>query len=132
MIRRILSREKEKETIDHLYFMSITIVKYIQDMKTQSFTSTFMFNMKKSFKSVIMKDTKEYVSHDGSWRRINKNLAMMNHTLEKNKQKAWHRDIECDGEWQVDVWIQGIKLAMESHISLSVNFYWIIKKMWHW
>jgi hypothetical protein len=66
MIRRILSREKEKETIDHLYFMSITIVKYIQDMKTQSFTSTFMFNMKKSFKSVIMKDTKEYVSHDGS------------------------------------------------------------------
>jgi hypothetical protein len=28
----------------------------------------------------------------------------------------------------VDVWIRGIKLAIESRISLSVNLYWIIKK----
>jgi hypothetical protein len=52
-------QEKKEQRIDHLYFMSITFLEYIQDMKTQSLTSTFIFNMKKSFKSVLMEDTKE-------------------------------------------------------------------------
>jgi hypothetical protein len=92
---------------------------------------TFIFNMKKSFKSVLMKNTKGCVSQDGSWRMINKDLAMMNHASEKIKPEAWRRGTRYDGERQVDVWIRGIKLAMESHISLSVNLYWIIKKRWH-
>jgi hypothetical protein len=66
MTRRILPREKEEQRIDHLYFMSISILEYIKDMKTQSLTSIFIFNMKKSFKSVHMKDMKKCVSHDGS------------------------------------------------------------------
>jgi hypothetical protein len=71
-------------------------MEYIQDMKIQSFTSTFMFNMKKSFKSVIMEDTKKCVSHNDSWRRINNDFATMKHALEKSKQKTWRRGTECD------------------------------------
>jgi hypothetical protein len=63
------------------------------------------------------------VNHDGSWRRINKDLATINHTSEKSKQGSWCRGTGCDGEGQVDVLIRGIKLAMESHIALSVNLY---------
>jgi hypothetical protein len=59
-------KKKDEQKIDHLYFMTITILKYIQDMKTQSFTSTFIFNMKKSFKSVLIEDMNGCVSHDGS------------------------------------------------------------------
>jgi hypothetical protein len=40
MIRRISSREKEEQSIDQLYLMSIFILEYIQDMKTYSSTST--------------------------------------------------------------------------------------------
>jgi hypothetical protein len=40
MTRRILSRDKEEQTIDHLYFRSISILKYIQDMMMYSSTST--------------------------------------------------------------------------------------------
>jgi hypothetical protein len=65
MTRRISSRVKEQR-IDHLHFMSITILEYTQDMVTQSFTSKNLFDMKKSFKSVLMEDMKECVSHDGS------------------------------------------------------------------
>jgi hypothetical protein len=66
MTRRISSRVKEEQRIDHLHFMSITILEYTQDMVTQSFTSKNLFDMKKSFKSVLMEDMKECVSHDGS------------------------------------------------------------------
>ena len=86
---------------------------------------------KMEFKYVHMKDAKICVNHDGSWRRINKDLTTMNHTSEKSKRGSWRRGTGCDGEGQVDVWIRGIKLAMESHISLSVDLYWIIKKRWH-
>ena len=88
-------------------------------------------NITKSYKRELIKDTKICVNHDGSWRRINKDLATMNHTSEKSKRGSWRRGTGCDGEGQVDVWIRGIKLAMESHISLSVDLYWIIKKRWH-
>jgi hypothetical protein len=131
MTRRILLREKEEQRIDYLYFMSISILEYIRDMKTQSLTSTLIFNMKKSFKSALMEGMKKCVSHDDSWRRINKDLTMTNHTSEKSKREAWHQGTECDREWQVDIWIRGIKLTMENHISLSINLYWIIKKRWH-
>jgi hypothetical protein len=33
MTRTILSREKEEQIIDHLYFMSISILEYIQDIR---------------------------------------------------------------------------------------------------
>jgi hypothetical protein len=79
--------------------------------------------MKKSFKSVLIEDMNGCVSHDGSWRRINKDLTVMNHSLEKSKREAWHRGTRCDGEGQVDVWIRGIKLTMKSHMYVSVNLY---------
>jgi hypothetical protein len=66
MTRRILLREKEEQRIDYLYFMSISILEYIRDMKTQSLTSTLIFNMKKSFKSVLMEGMKKCVSRDDS------------------------------------------------------------------
>jgi hypothetical protein len=66
MTRRILLREKEEQRIDYLYFMSISILEYIRDMKTQSLTSTLIFNMKKSFKSALMEGMKKCVSHDDS------------------------------------------------------------------
>jgi hypothetical protein len=80
---------------------------------------------KKVFKNESMEDMKWFMRHDGSWRRINKDLTMMNHASEKSKRESWRRGTGCDGEGQVDVWIRGIKLAMRNHISLSVNLYWI-------
>jgi hypothetical protein len=80
---------------------------------------------KKVSKNEFIEDMKWCVRHDGNWRRINKNLTMMNHTSKKSKQESWHRGTGCGREGQVDVWIWGIKLAMKNHISLSVNLYWI-------
>jgi hypothetical protein len=80
-------------------------------------------NITKSYKCELIIDTKICVNHDGSRRRINKDLAMMKHTSEKSKQGSWRQGTRCDGEGQVDVRIRGIKLAMKSHISLSVNLY---------
>jgi hypothetical protein len=34
---------------------------------------------------MLIEDTKSNVNHDGDLRRINKNLAAMNHTSEKSK-----------------------------------------------
>jgi hypothetical protein len=48
---------------------------------------------------------------------------MMDQALEKSKQKSLRRGTVCDGEGQIDVQTQGIKLSMKSHISLSVNLY---------
>jgi hypothetical protein len=36
-----------------------------------------------------LKDMKWCVRHDGSWRRINKDLATMNHASEKSKRESW-------------------------------------------
>jgi hypothetical protein len=60
-------------------------------------------NITKSYKCELIKDTKICVNHDGSWRKINKDLTMMNHTSEKSKRGSWHRGTRCDGERQVDV-----------------------------
>jgi hypothetical protein len=54
-------------------------------------------------KNESMEDMKWCVRQDDSWRRINKDLAMMNHASKKSKRESWRRGIECDGEWQVDV-----------------------------
>jgi hypothetical protein len=62
MAKRISSRELEEQRI---YFMVITIVEYIQDMKTQSITSTIIYNMKIRLKSVFMEYIKKCVRHDG-------------------------------------------------------------------
>jgi hypothetical protein len=58
---------------------------------------------KKFFKKESMEDMKWCVIEDDSWRRINKNLATMNHTSEKSKRESWRRGTVCDGEGQVDV-----------------------------
>jgi hypothetical protein len=71
------------------------------------------------------------VNHDGEWRRINKDLIVMNHTSEKSKQESWRWGTRCNGEGQVDIWVQSINQAMESHIALSVDIYWIKKSSWH-
>jgi hypothetical protein len=44
---------------------------------------------KKVFKNKSMEDMKCCVRQDGSVRRINKDLATMNHTSEKSKQEFW-------------------------------------------
>jgi hypothetical protein len=79
----------------------------------------------KDFKYESMEDMKWCVRHDGSWRRINKDLTTMNHASEKSKRESWRWGTGCDGEGKVDVWIWGIKLAMKNHIFLSINLYWI-------
>jgi hypothetical protein len=53
---------------------------------------------KKNFKNESMKDMKYCVRQNGSWRRINKDLATMNHASEKSKRESWHWGTECDGE----------------------------------
>jgi hypothetical protein len=65
------------------------------------------------------------MNHDGGWRRINKDLTMMNHTMKKSKRESWHWGIGCDGEGQVNVWVRGINQAMKSHIVLSGHISWI-------
>jgi hypothetical protein len=55
-------------------------------------------NITKSYKHELIKDTKIYMNHDGSCRRINMDLAMMNHTSEKSNQGSLHRGAGCDGE----------------------------------
>jgi hypothetical protein len=119
-------KKKEEQRVDHLCLMSIATIKYIQDKKTYS-----SINKTKSYKCDLIKDMKTCVNHDGSWRRINKDLATMNPTSEKCKRESWRRGIGCDGERKMDLSIRGIMLAMECHISLSINLYWIIKKRWH-
>jgi hypothetical protein len=57
----------------------------------------------KVFKNEYMEDMKWCVRQDGSWRRINKDLATMNHASEKSKQEFWHWGAECDEEGQADV-----------------------------
>jgi hypothetical protein len=53
---------------------------------------------KKFFKNDSMEDMKCCMRQNGSWRRINKNLAMMNHATEKSKRESWRRGTGCDGE----------------------------------
>jgi hypothetical protein len=44
---------------------------------------------KKLFKNDFMKDMEWCVRHDGSWRRINKNLIIINHASKKSKRESW-------------------------------------------
>jgi hypothetical protein len=78
---------------------------------------------KKVFKNESMKNMKWYVRHNVSWRIVNNDLTTMNHASKKSKRESWRWGTGCDGEWQVDIWIRGIKLAMKNHISISVNLY---------
>jgi hypothetical protein len=40
---------------------------------------------------MLIEDTKISMDHDIDLRRINKGLAVMNHTSEKSKWNTWHR-----------------------------------------
>jgi hypothetical protein len=88
-------------------------------------------NIAKNYQCKLIEDTKGCVDHDGDWRRINKSLATMNHISKKSKRKFWRRGTRCDGEGQVNVWVQDINHAIKSHIALSVDIYWIKKSRWH-
>jgi hypothetical protein len=77
--------------IDQVLFLSIGYLWKQLDQK------------KNIFKNEPIEDMKWCVRHDGSWRRINKDLATMNHASEKSKQESWRRGTGCDGEGQVDV-----------------------------
>jgi hypothetical protein len=96
--------------------MSIVAIKYIQDI-------FFYINIAKYYQRKFIKDIKSHVNHYGDWRRINKDLAVMNHTSEKSKWESWCWDTRCDREGQVIVWVQSINQAMESRIALSVDIY---------
>jgi hypothetical protein len=88
-------------------------------------------NIAKNYQRKLIEDIKSCVDHDGDWRRINNGLAVMNHTSEKSKRESCCRGTGCDGEGQVNVWVQDINHAMKSHIALSVDIYWIKKSRWH-
>jgi hypothetical protein len=57
---------------------------------------------KKIFKNESMKDMKWFVIENGSWRRVNKGLAMMYHASNKSKRESWHWGTRWDGKEQVD------------------------------
>jgi hypothetical protein len=78
-----------------------------------------------------MEDTKGRVSHDGIWKRINIDLAMMRHASEKSKREAWRWGTECDREGQLDVQIWGIMLGMESHIFVSITTHVYSNREWN-
>jgi hypothetical protein len=79
----------------------------------------------------LIEDTKSSEDHDSDWRRINKSLAVMNHTSEKSKWKTWRWGTRCNGEGQVNGWVQDINHAMKTYIALSVDIHWIKKSRWH-
>jgi hypothetical protein len=60
-------------------------------------------NIAKSYQRKLIEDTKSCVDHDGDLRRINKGLAVMNHTSEKTKRESWRRGTAYDGDGQVNV-----------------------------
>jgi hypothetical protein len=55
-------------------------------------------NIVKNYQRKLFKSKKSRVNHDGDLRRINKDLAAMNHTSEKSKHESWYRGTGCDGE----------------------------------
>jgi hypothetical protein len=58
---------------------------------------------RKFLKNESIEDMKCCVRQDGSWRRINKDLATMDHASEKSKRESWHWGTVRDRETQVDV-----------------------------
>jgi hypothetical protein len=62
-----------QERIDQVLLLSI------------GYTWRQLDHKKKVFKNESIEDMKWYVRYDGSWRRINKDLATMNHASEKSK-----------------------------------------------
>jgi hypothetical protein len=59
----------------------------------------------KDYQRKLIEDTKSSEYHDSDWRRINKGMAVMNHTSEKSKWKTWRQGTGCDGEGQVNGWV---------------------------
>jgi hypothetical protein len=54
-------------------------------------------------KNESMEDMKCCVRQDGSCRRINKDLIMMDHASKKGKRESWHRGTVCDEKGQVNI-----------------------------
>jgi hypothetical protein len=114
---------ERRKRIDHLCLMTIAAIKIYSRHKY-----IFIYiNITKNYQHKLIEDTRSHVNHDGDWRRINKDLTMMNHASEKSKRGSWCWGTRYDREGQVDVWLWGINQAMESHIALSVDIYWIKK-----
>ncbi len=51
---------------------------------------------KKVFKNESMEDMMWYGRYVGSWRRINKDLTMMNHASKKRKRESWRSKMKID------------------------------------
>jgi hypothetical protein len=117
--RRILSNEKEENDL----MMYATCLLLSQNI-FKKWECVLLHQHFKDYKCKLIEDTKSWVDHDGDWRRINKGLVVMNHTSEKSKWKTWHRGNRCDGEGQVNCWVQDINHAMKTYKALSVDVCW--------
>jgi hypothetical protein len=61
------------------------------------------------FSRMILEDMKWYVTEDGSWKRINKDLTMMNHASEKSKWESWHQGISIESIYEV-TWRSNVEI----------------------
>jgi hypothetical protein len=86
-----LCLDLNQERIDQVLLLSIEYIWKQLDHK------------KKVFKNKYIEDMKWCVRQDSSWRKINKDLATMNHVSEKSKRESWRQRTICDGEGQVVV-----------------------------
>jgi hypothetical protein len=79
---------------------------YVINLCSQPINSSILKNLcqakhqkhinKKIFKNEFMEDMKWCVRYDASWRRINKDLATMNHTLKNSKRESWCQGTRCE------------------------------------
>jgi hypothetical protein len=65
---------------------------YVLDIYGSNLIKRRMFSKNKHIEHM-----KCCVRQDSSWRRINKDLAVMDHALEKSKRESWRRGTVCDG-----------------------------------
>jgi hypothetical protein len=78
--KNLIKRKRTKN------WSSIPHVNYDLEIYSRHGDTFIYINIKKSYKHELMGDTKRCVNHDGSLRRLNKDLATMNHASEKSKQ----------------------------------------------
>jgi hypothetical protein len=112
-----------QERIDQMLLLSI-------DIYGSNLIIRRMFSKNES-----MKDIKWCVRQDGSWRRINKDLVMMNHASKKSKRESWRRGIVYDEEGQVDVNSRNQTICEESYIIkcqslLNQDMKWLRDQKW--
>jgi hypothetical protein len=120
--RRISSNDKEENDL----MMYATCLLLSQNI-FKTWGHILLHQHFKDYQHKLIEDTKSCVDHDGDWIRIKKGLAVMNHTSEKSKWKTWRWGFGCDGEGQVNCWVQDINHAIKAYNALSVDICWIKK-----